>query len=151
MTTNSLDFDPASLALAAAYFIGGRLYVPDEEVISVVRPSDGEWLGHIPDATVETVDFAVRNAVEALKANGWGTRPPRERGRVLARWVALIDADAENLSKLEAASSPRPVVSSDGESAKTLAPKPLRHVCAKRVSSSTSMPRNCLRSTYDPH
>ncbi|KQR77087.1 aldehyde dehydrogenase [Burkholderia sp. Leaf177] len=111
MTSTFLDFDPVTLTFNSAHYIGGQAYSAPtaEDEIAVVRPSDGQFLASIPDASKETVDFAVSNSIEALRISGWGTRSPRERGRILLRWASLIDRDVENLAKLEAVSSTRPV------------------------------------------
>ena len=109
MSTPPLDFDPSTIPLPQGHFIGGASYSTDETLIAVYRPSDGRLLGHIPDASADTVDHAVRNAAQAWKTSGWATRPPRERAQVLTRWADLIDRDAVSLAQLEAVGSTRPV------------------------------------------
>ena len=108
MSTPPLDFDPATVALPQGHFIGGRYYSTNETPIAVYRPSDGQLLGHIPDASADTVDYAVSTAVQAWKTSDWATQPPRERARVLSRWADLIDRNAVSLAQLEAVSSTRP-------------------------------------------
>ncbi|WP_244818275.1 aldehyde dehydrogenase [Caballeronia sp. Lep1P3] len=109
MSTPSLDFDPSAVQLPQGHFIGGAYRQTDEAQIAVLRPSDGKLLGHVPDASAGTVDFAVSNAHEAWKTSGWATRSPRERAKVLTRWAELIDHHAVSLAQLEAVSSTRPV------------------------------------------
>jgi aldehyde dehydrogenase (NAD+) len=109
MSTPSLDFDPSAITLPQGHFIGGAYHRTDETLIAVHRPSDGKLLGHVPDASDATVDFAVNNALDALKSSGWATRPPRERAKVMTRWAELIDRHAVSLAQLEAVSSTRPV------------------------------------------
>jgi len=109
MSTPSLDFDPSAVPLPQGHFIGGAYYSTSEPQIAVHRPSDGRLLGHVPDASAETVDYAVSNALQAWQTSGWGTRSPRERARVLTRWSELIDQHAVSLAQLETVSSTRPV------------------------------------------
>jgi aldehyde dehydrogenase (NAD+) len=103
-----LDFDPRGLTLPGGHFVGGRYHQPMETPISVLRPADGALLGHVPDASDETIDFAVSNAMQAWRESGWGTRPPRERARAMFAWADLIEGDTL-LAQLEAASSTRPI------------------------------------------
>ena len=109
MSNSTLDFDPSTILLPQGHFIGGASYLTDESQIPVYRPSDGQLLGYVPDASAATVDHAVSNALEAWKTSGWATKPPRERAKVLTRWAELIDRNAVNLAQLEAVSSTRPV------------------------------------------
>lgn len=109
MSTPPLDFDPSTIPLPQGHFIGGAYRSADEPLIAVHRPSDGRLLGHVPDASADTVDHAVSNAMQAWKTSGWATQPPRERARVLSRWADLIDRNAVSLAQLEAVSSTRPV------------------------------------------
>ncbi|VVD33409.1 aldehyde dehydrogenase family protein [Paraburkholderia dioscoreae] len=102
------DFDPKQIAAPSGHFIGGRL-TPGEPVIDVLRPSDCQPMGGIPDASDDLVDQAVNDAHSSWRASGWGTRSPRERARVLLRWADLIDRHADELARLEAVSSTRPI------------------------------------------
>ncbi|WP_027799311.1 aldehyde dehydrogenase family protein [Paraburkholderia dilworthii] len=109
MSNPSLDFDPSTVSLPQGHFIGGAYCSTDEAQISVYRPSDGQLLGYVPDASAVTVDHAVSNALQAWKSSGWATQPPRQRAKVLTRWAELIDRNALELAQLEAVSSTRPV------------------------------------------
>ncbi|HEY0294820.1 MAG TPA: aldehyde dehydrogenase family protein [Bordetella sp.] len=103
-----LDFAPDEIKLPMGHFIGGKL-VGGGPMLDVLRPSDGKRMGGIPDATPDVVDQAVRNAHEAWRASGWGACPPRERARVLLRWADLLDAHVDELARLEAVGSTRPI------------------------------------------
>ncbi|WP_434644235.1 aldehyde dehydrogenase family protein [Achromobacter piechaudii] len=103
-----MDFEPDSIRVPAGHFIGGQL-VTGSPAIDVLRPSDSRVMGSIPDATAAQVDEAVRNAHEAWRTSGWGTRAPRERARVLMRWADLLEANALELAQLEALGSTRPI------------------------------------------
>lgn len=104
----TLSFDPDSLSLPRAHFIGGA-YVPAAEGMTLHRPSDGQAFADCPVAGAALVDQAVQTARTALATSGWGSVRPRERTRVLQRWADLIEQDGPTLAKLEAVASTRPV------------------------------------------
>jgi len=103
-----LDFEPDAVSLPPGHYIGGR-HVNTGEPLTVLRPCDAQPLADIPDATEAVVDTAVQNAHDAQQASGWGTCPPRERARVLRRWADLLDAHSNELARLEALGSTRPI------------------------------------------
>jgi aldehyde dehydrogenase (NAD+) len=102
------DFDPNAVQVTTGHFIGGES-VDGGEKLSVARPSDLVDYAEIPVATAEMVDRAVCSAHQAVAASGWASRPPRERARVLRRWAELIEANAEELGRIEALGSTRPI------------------------------------------
>ncbi|BAF88034.1 aldehyde dehydrogenase [Azorhizobium caulinodans ORS 571] len=103
-----LGFDPASVTLPCGHFIGGRL-VPAAGEIDLHRPSDGAAFAACPIAGPDMVDAAVESARKALKDSGWGGTRPRDRVRALHRWADLMEAHAEELGRLEAVASTRPI------------------------------------------
>ncbi|QFI69896.1 aldehyde dehydrogenase family protein [Sinorhizobium alkalisoli] len=104
----TLSFDPDTVSLPVGHFIGDRL-VPAEGAIEMYRPSDGKAYAGCPLADEVVVDRAVETAKQALKASNWGSVRPRERTVALQRWADLIEKEADNLARLEALSSTRPV------------------------------------------
>ncbi len=108
MSTTQYGFDPASVQPQGYHFIHGQR-VNGSNPITVYRPSDNVAYAEIPDADADMVNRAVESAQQALKDSGWATRAPRERARVLRRWADLIDAHVQELGRLEAISSTRPV------------------------------------------
>ncbi|MGO1075119.1 aldehyde dehydrogenase family protein [Inquilinus sp. CA228] len=104
-----LDFDPAAVAIPAGHFIDGRVVVGEGETIGVRRPSDGALYADLPIASADLVDRAVTGAAEAQRRTDWATRAPRERARVLRRFADLIDARTQELGRLEALGSTRPI------------------------------------------
>lgn len=104
----SLSFDPATIDLPRAHFIGGER-VPATGGIALHRPSDGVAFADCPVAEAELVDRAVEAAKRALKTSGWGTVRPRERVNALHRWADLIEAEAVTLARMEAVASTRPI------------------------------------------
>lgn len=103
------SFDPASIAVPRAHFIGGRTVGEARESLDVRRPSDGQAYAALPLGDHDLVDRAVENAWSAFRESGWSTRPPRERARVMRRWAELIEADVNTLAPLEAVGSTRPI------------------------------------------
>lgn len=102
------DFDPNAVQVTTGHFIGGES-VDGGEKLSVARPSDLVDYAEIPVATADMVDRAVCSAHQAVATSGWASRPPRERARVLRRWAELIEANAEELGRIEALGSTRPI------------------------------------------
>jgi len=105
----TLEFDPGSVKFASGHFIGGRIVDEGNERLPVARPSDLLDYADLPVGSAETVDRAVEDAKAALKGSGWATRPPRERARAMRRWADLIESRAEELGRLEAIGSTRPI------------------------------------------
>ncbi|WP_342791199.1 aldehyde dehydrogenase family protein [Pigmentiphaga aceris] len=108
-----MNFEPENIRFSTGHFIGGRV-IGGGAMIDVLRPSDGQIMGGIPDGTDAVVDHAVTNAHEAWKTSGWGTCSPRDRARVLHRWADLLDAHVGELAQLEALGSTRPVKDAHG-------------------------------------
>lgn len=103
------DFEPESVAFAKGHYIGGTVVDEPGERIAVARPSDGIDYADLPVASAEMVDRAVTNAAEAVRRSGWATQPPRDRARAMRRWADLIEARAEELGRIEALGSTRPI------------------------------------------
>lgn len=102
------DFDPTTIQVTTGHFIDGEA-IAGGETIPVARPSDLVDYAEIPIATADVVDRAIGSAHAALAASGWASRPPRERARVLRRWAELIEDNAEELGRIEAVGSTRPI------------------------------------------
>lgn len=109
-----LDFDPASQSLPLGHFIEGALQADAASAMPVTRPSDGTLYAEIPTANAETVDRAVRSALDAYRQSGWARQAPRERMRILMRWAELIDSRRLELARLEALGSTRPIAQAAG-------------------------------------
>ncbi|WP_433374579.1 aminobutyraldehyde dehydrogenase [Streptosporangium sp. CA-115845] len=80
----------------------------------LINPATGELLGEIADTPIEEVAAAVRRARVAFQE--WSAATPAERARVLLRFADLVEADAEELTRLEVAETGKPAaVFRDGE------------------------------------
>jgi aldehyde dehydrogenase (NAD+) len=103
------SFDPNSILVRSAHFIGGEYVQTHEPALDVARPSDGEVYASLPVGDERLVAHAVENAAHAWRKSGWPTMAPRERARILRRFADLVAADAATLAPLEALGSTRPV------------------------------------------
>ncbi|GGL31759.1 aminobutyraldehyde dehydrogenase [Planomonospora parontospora] len=80
----------------------------------LINPATGEPLHETPDTPVAEVASAVRRARSAFAE--WGSATPAERARVMLRFADLVEADAEELTRLEVAETGKPAaVFRDGE------------------------------------
>ncbi|MFI9380374.1 aldehyde dehydrogenase family protein [Kutzneria sp. NPDC052558] len=69
----------------------------------VINPATEELVGAVELATLEQTDSAIARAQAALPA--WKAVAPGDRARLLRRFAAAIDADRENLARIEVANS----------------------------------------------
>jgi acyl-CoA reductase-like NAD-dependent aldehyde dehydrogenase len=69
----------------------------------VINPATEELVGAVELATLEQTDAAIARAQAALPA--WKAVAPGDRARLLRRFAAAIDADRENLARIEVANS----------------------------------------------
>jgi aldehyde dehydrogenase (NAD+) len=90
-------------------FIGGRwLAARDGRTIAVVAPEDGEAFEQIPRGTAHEVDLAVAAARAALDGP-WGRLTATERGRILQQVAAAVLAHEDELARLEARDTGKPM------------------------------------------
>jgi len=93
----------------SSMYIGGRwVAAASGETIPVLSPVDGETFGAIARGRDVDIDTAVRAAQQAL-TGAWGRMTATERGRVLSRLAQKIADNAENLAKLEARDTGKPL------------------------------------------
>lgn len=90
-------------------YIGGRwIGARDERTIPVVSPADGETFERIPRGGAHEVDLAVAAARAALDGP-WGRMSATERGRVLVRIGEAVLANEDELARLEARDTGKPM------------------------------------------
>jgi aldehyde dehydrogenase (NAD+) len=104
-----LDFDPRDVQVPNGHYIDGELAGGGGERLAVRRPSDNQVYAELSVGDVEVVDRAVTSAQRAFQTTGWATGAPRERARILRRWADLIEVHADELARIEALGSTRPV------------------------------------------
>ena len=90
-------------------FIGGRwLAARDERTLPVVNPADGETFDRIACGGAHEVDLAVAAARAALDG-AWGHMTATERGRVLMKIGQGVLDHADELARLEARDTGKPM------------------------------------------
>mgnify|MGYP006163180363 CR=1 FL=1 len=76
--------------------------------LPVVNPATGEDVGRIPEAGPELVDQAVAAARHAL-TGPWRGMTPSERSALLNRLADLVQAEADDLARLESTDNGKPL------------------------------------------
>ena len=99
-------YNPDEISTRSEHFVAGEWMTNNDEEIEVLRPSDRKVQGLLCNGSESTVDQAVTAAHMTYK-NGWGTMAPRERAGLLRKWADLIDANAEEIARLESSVSCR--------------------------------------------
>lgn len=77
--------------------------------LAMLAPATGEVIASIAAGDAEDVDLAVKSARRSLEQGAWGRMTATERGRLLSRLGRLIEDNAEELVKLEAADTGKPM------------------------------------------
>lgn len=77
------------------------------ETIPVTNPYTGQTICNIAAAQAADVDLAVEAAARA--APGWAALPAHERGRLLLKLADKIEAETQNLARLEATDTGHPI------------------------------------------
>ena len=78
-------------------------------VIDVYAPAEGRVFAQIAAGTAADVDAAVKAARHAAEEGAWGRLTATERGRLLSRLAVAIADHAEELAKLEARDTGKPM------------------------------------------
>lgn len=93
----------------AQHFVAGNWTSPSTgESIDVIDPSDGQVFSQIARGNAADIDSAVR-AARATYEGPWGHTSAAERGRILFRLSMLIAARGEELARLEARDTGKPL------------------------------------------
>src|SRR5215212_7634929 len=82
-------------------------------MVEVINPATEEVIERIESATVEDTDAAVDRARAAF--SGWGDVEPADRARLLRRLAEALDAERENLVRLESQNVGKPLGGARGE------------------------------------
>ncbi len=89
-------------------FIGGRFTdAADGATFETLNPHDGSVLAHVAQAGTADVDRAVEAASSAFPA--WAGLAAATRGRILLRLADLIEANSEELARLESLDTGHPL------------------------------------------
>jgi acyl-CoA reductase-like NAD-dependent aldehyde dehydrogenase len=76
-------------------------------VLDVINPATEAVVRQVPLASAADTDAAIGRAVAGAPA--WRAVPPADRGRLLRRFAEAVDADRENLARLEVQNSGHPI------------------------------------------
>lgn len=88
--------------------IGGKLLdSSDNEVIEIRNPATEEIIDTVPNSTEQDVNNAVNEAKKAYK--NWAKKPLYERGRILEKFVDLVEKNKEDLSQLLSSETGKPI------------------------------------------
>ena len=102
-----IDAKPG-LDIETRLFIGGDFVDSVEGArIPVTNPHDNSILAEVSEARPADIDRAVEAARKAFPA--WSRTGAAERGRLLAKLADAIEADAENLARLETLDTGHPI------------------------------------------
>lgn len=92
----------------ARMFVGGEWRdSSDGAVLPCVNPADETEIASIPDGTPEDVDKAVRAAHDAVPS--WSSLSPVQRARTLLELAKRLEANEEELARIDALDSGNPV------------------------------------------
>jgi 4-(gamma-glutamylamino)butanal dehydrogenase len=101
---------------AASLHIEGRAHIngawrdaADGRSFPSINPADGKTLATIAWCGKAEVDLAVAAARRAFEQGDWPRLAPRERGRILKRFAALIREHLEELALLETLDAGKPI------------------------------------------
>ncbi len=99
---------PPALNFENQLFIDGKFTAGVKGgTIPVLNPHDNSLITEIAEATAEDVDVAVAAARKAFPA--WKRTSAADRGRLIAKLADAIEADFENLTRLEALDTGHPL------------------------------------------
>ncbi len=89
-------------------FVGGEwVDAVEGGTMEVLNPATGEPIAEVPSSTEADVDRAVAAAKRALP--DWLEATPKDRAELLLRLADIIDANGEELARLESANVGKPV------------------------------------------
>ncbi|HSK53165.1 MAG TPA: gamma-aminobutyraldehyde dehydrogenase [Clostridia bacterium] len=97
-------------------FIGGEwVDSASGETLDVENPANGEVIAHVPASGPEDVDRAVRAAERAFET--WQHSTPQDRSLALLRIADALEAQAEEIGRLESRNAGKPVAAAIDEMA----------------------------------
>ncbi len=96
-------------------FIGGE-WVPGTggEVQEIVNPATGKVIAHVPKGTQEDVDRAVAAARKAYD-EVWSDSTPRDRSERLLKLAEAIEANGDELARIESENVGKPLAATKSE------------------------------------
>lgn len=90
-----------------------NLDASNNETVEVINPATGEVIDTVPASTEDDVDQVVKIAEEAQKK--WAKVPLHERGRILEKFVDLVEEKREELALLLCRETGKPITEARAE------------------------------------
>ena len=109
---------PSSNSSVAHWIAGRAVNQTQGRSGEIFNPTTGAVAAHVPFATGEEINAAVRAAREAFKS--WAATPSQRRARVLFRFKELVEAHADEIARLIAREHGKTVSDAHGEIARGL-------------------------------
>ena len=99
------------VAVSATQLLINNRWVPSEsgKTFATINPSTGEDICQIAEADAADVEKAIRAARAAFEHGPWRKTMASERGRMLHRLADLIEANGDELARLESLDNGKPV------------------------------------------
>ena len=99
------------VAVSATQLLINNRWVPSEsgKTFATVNPSTGEEICQIAEADAADVEKAIRAARAAFEDGPWRKTLASERGKLLHRLADLIEANGDELARLESLDNGKPV------------------------------------------
>ena len=104
---------PSSNPTVAHWIAGRAVNQTQGRSGEVFNPTTGAVAAHVPFATSEEINAAVKAARDAFKA--WAATPALRRARVLFRFKELVEAQAEEIARMIAREHGKTVSDAHGE------------------------------------
>lgn len=99
----------ADVQLQTKLFIAGEFVdAADGSTFDVENPAEGTVLARVAEAKQEDVDRAVKAARSTFESSEWQQMAARERGRLLFKLADLIEANVDELSRIETLNNGKP-------------------------------------------
>jgi 1-pyrroline dehydrogenase len=96
-------------------FIGGKwTNSSGDEVQEIINPANGKVIAEVPKGTAEDVDKAVKAARKAYD-EAWFDSTPRERSDALLRLAEIVEANGDELAKMESENVGKPLAATKSE------------------------------------
>src|SRR5690606_19958115 len=92
------------------HFVNGAIISGEaSSVTRVFDPATGREIANVPCAGFEDVDAAVQAAHAAFAEGPWRTMSASDRGRILARFAALVESHSDELAEIESLDNGKPL------------------------------------------
>lgn len=101
--------DISKLKFITQHFINGKFVDSiQRKTFSLVNPANEMTITDVQRGTAEDIDLAVNYAKEAFEKGPWSRMDPTDRARCLFKLANLIQANADELAKIEAINNGKP-------------------------------------------